>query len=98
MSKAKAWIAGAAAAMVLVGCGGGGSSNHKAATPSTSAPAASSAQLQPNAEVTQQLITNLMNQITQATSSNGQPKAITPEEAEAMLRQQLQQLGINPPK
>jgi hypothetical protein len=98
MGKAKAWIAGAAAAMVLVGCGGGGNIDHKAATTPTSAPAPAASDLQPNAEVTQQLITNLMNQITQATSANGQPKAITPEEAEAMLRQQLQQLGINPSK
>jgi len=98
MSKAKAWIAGAAAAVALVGRGGGGAGTHKAATPPTSAPASATTELQPNDQVTQQLITNLMNQITQATSSNGQPKAITPEEAEAMLRQQLQQLGINPSK
>ncbi len=98
MSKAKAWIAGAAAALALVGCGGGSGGGHKAATTATSTPAAASTEVQPNGEAAQQLVTNLMNQIQQATTNAGQPRAITPEEAEALLRQQLQQLGINPSK
>lgn len=103
MGSVKAWIA---VAVVVLAAGAGaifairsGGSDSGATTTPTSAPTSSASSAVKAADpTTQQLIDNLANQLLQATTNGGQPKAITAEEAEAMLRQQLQQLGIVPSK
>lgn len=107
MRSVRAWIA-VAAVVLAVGAGttfaisSGGGHNKHATTP-TSVPASrtdpsAASPVKAADPATQQLIDNLANQLLQATNSGGQPKAITPQEAEAMLRQQLQQLGVSPSK
>lgn len=102
MRSVKVWIAMVAAVLVVgagatfaVGFGGG---DDKPSTTPTSVPASAAAAPKAADPATQQMIDTLTSQLLQATSSGGQPKAITAEEAEAMLRQQLQQLGISPTK
>lgn len=102
MRSVKAWIA-VAAVVLAVGAGAtfaisSGGGNDTPTTPPTSVPAAAAGAPQTADPVTQQLVNDLASQLLQATSSGGQPKAITAEEAEALLRAQLQQLGIPVPK
>ena len=98
MRSIKVWIA-VAVAVLAVGAGaviattsGGGHGQHT--TTPTSTPAAVGTELSANDQVAQQMVGNLMAQIQQASTDGGQPRVITPEEAEALLRQQLQQLGV----
>lgn len=41
-----------------------------------------------------EMLMSITNQLQQAVNNGGQPRALTAEEVEAMLRQQLQQIGI----
>ncbi len=97
MKSMKVWIA-VAMAVLAVGAGAfiatsSGGGDGKRSTAPTSVPAETTA-LTPDAGVAGQMVGNVLSQITQAANSGGQPRAITPEEAEALLRQQLQQLGV----
>ena len=47
-----------------------------------------------SAQQVQDMLNSITSQLAQATNNGGQPKAITAQEVEAMLRQQQQQLGI----
>ena len=101
MRSVKAMIA-VATVVAAVGAGttlaiGFGGGNDKPATTPTSVPAAAAA-VQPTTAAVDQMVGNLLNQIAQATSNAGQPQVITKEQAEELLRQQLQQLGVSPTK
>lgn len=100
------WIALATAAFVLVTgvsliLTRQGNSSEKETTPSTvatatngngpSSPTASGGAVDPK---TQQMVDAVTSQLQQALTNGGQPKTMTPEEVEAMLRAQLQQLGV----
>lgn len=101
MRSVKAWIA-VAVVVLAVGAGAifaitSGGGDKKPATTPTSVPAAAAA-VQPTDAAAQQMVGNLLNEIAQATNNAGQPQVITKEQAEALLRQQLQQLGVPPTK
>lgn len=60
--------------------------------------AATAAPLQDPAKTSQELLNGITSSLQQAVSTNGgPPQTVSPDQIEAMLRQQLQQLGINLP-
>ncbi len=109
MRSSKAWIALAAAVVVLVAGGtlaltamGQDSKESRPSEAVTADADAGGAGLTASsltpAQPGPEMLMSITSQLQQAVNNGGQPRALTAEEVEAMLRQQLQQLGIQPTK
>lgn len=104
MARMKIWITLAAVAVVLIADvtfaltrGGDGTKHVTTGQHVSTGQAGGAAPAAPSGATAQQvqdMLQSITSQLQQAANNGGQPRAVTAEEVEAMLRQQQQQLGI----